>query len=477
VVEEVSARQKIGLALSGGGARGITHIGVLKALEELRVPIDYIAGTSMGSIVGGLYASGLSTEQLDKAVNTIDWENIFNFEINRDQLSYREKQNQRRFFNFEFGFTQKGLAIPSGFIGGEKMFLELKRLTKGINTDFSTLPIPFNAVATDLNTAKPYILEKGDLALALRASMAVPFIFAPVEIDDHVLVDGNILNNLPVDVVKEMGADIIIAINISTPLEEIRSESSLLDVARQALDVALIQNTRRILQEANIVVTPDLEGFMTTDFTKGSAMIEKGYEAIMKKAMLFKGLAINASDYTAYRNAIMQEKPEPLDTVTPEFVHFTSNERTAKESLQDKLHYLVGRNLVIDDIEYAIHDLMALNDFEQITYDIVRDKQNKEGLLFNIQEKPWGPHYFRLGLNATTSFDDKAEFSILVRHERLNIGSLGAEWINETKLGTSYEFFTEFYQPLDHRRRFFVAPYAVFGRFFLRSRTTTSKHC
>lgn len=464
--EAVSSRPKIGLALSGGGARGITHIGVLKALEELQVPIDYIAGTSMGSIIGGLYASGLSTEQLDTAVNTIDWEAVFNFEIDRDQLSYREKQNQRRFFSFEFGFTKKGLTAPSGFIGGEKMFLELKRLTRGINTDFSKLPIPFNAVATDLNTADPYILKKGDLALALRASMAVPFVFAPVEIEGHVLVDGNILNNLPVDVVKAMGADIVIAINISTPLEEIHSNSSLLDVARQALDVALIQNTRRTLQEANIVVTPELEGFLLTDFIRGAEMIQKGYEAIMNKSPLFKGISMNTADYTTYRQSIVQKKPKSLETITPAFIRFTGNERTNETALTKELHDMVGRNLVIEDIEQIIYNLMTLNDFEQITYDVVRDAQNNEGLLFHLQEKSWGPHYFRLGLNATTSFDDKAEFGMLMRHEKLNIGQLGAEWINELKLGTFYEISTEFYQPISYTRRFFIAPYAVFGRNF-----------
>lgn len=465
--ENTSTRPKIGIALSGGGARGIAHIGVLQALEKLQVPIDYVAGTSMGSIVGGLYASGLTSKELDNAVNNINWSDILDLDIDRKRLSYREKQNQQRFFSFEFGIANGSLTAPSGFINGEQLFLVLRRLTRGIDLDFSKLPVPFKAVATDLNTAEPYILEKGDLAFALRASMAVPLIFAPVEVDGHLLVDGNILDNLPVDVVKAMGADLVIAVNISAPLEEIQSGSSLLGVARQSLDVALIQNTRRALQEADIVVTPDLEGFSAADFDKGTAMIIKGFEAVMQKAALFKGLAVPEATYKQYQADLKKKVVSPPTAIKPAFIHFTGNERTGKAALQKKLAHLIDRNLVVEDIEDAVNDLVILNDFEQVTYKITQNAQGEQGLLFKVQEKPWGPNYFHVGVNATTSFDDKAEFSVLIHHERPSIGLLGAEWVNELQFGTDYGFFTELYQPLDPHRRFFVAPYVMIGRSFL----------
>ena len=466
--DTLNSRPKIGVALSGGGARGIAHLGALQALAELRVPIDYIAGTSMGSIVGGLYASGLSVEELHRAVEEINWEKVFNLKIDRKQLSYREKQNQRRFFQIEIGLNNNNIpTVPPGVVGGQNLFLELKRLTRGIDTDdFDKLPIPFKAVAVDVNTAETYWLEKGDLALALRASMAVPLAFAPVEIDGRLLVDGGVLNNLPVDVVTAMGADIVIAINISAPLNEIQSSASFLAVASQSLDVALIQNTRRALENADIVITPDLQGYGFTDFSQGTEMIKKGYEAVIEKSALFAGIQISPTAYAHYRQQLANKTPKVPEYYIPDTIKFTGHQRTNTATLQGQLNELKGKELSIGDIEQEIKQLMSLNDFEQITYNIVKEKSGQTGLIFNVREKSWGPSYFRLGLNARTRFDDKAEFTALLRHEKLNINRFGAEWITELSFGSGYGLFTEFYQPLDYRRRFFIAPYTQFRRFF-----------
>jgi NTE family protein len=464
-----ASRPKIGLALSGGGARGIAHVGVLKALEELQVPIDYIAGTSMGSIAGGLYASGLSSQELRNAVESVNWNKIFNLNIDRHQLSYREKQNQRRLFQLDIGLDKDyRLGTTSGVVGGQNLFLALKRLTRGIHMeDFSKLPIPFKAVAVDVNTAETYWLEKGDLALALRASMAVPLAFAPVEIDGHLLVDGGILNNLPVDVVRAMGADIVIAVNISAPLEEIKSNSSFITMAAQSLDVALLQNTRRALENADLIITPNLKGYSAADFNKGTEMIAKGYEAVIKKSYLFKALSVTPAEFARYRAAVAAKIPPSSDTITPTFLKFTGNKRTSTAALQGKLNDLIGHGLSIEDIELETNRLMSLNDFEQITYQIIDNEQGETGLLFDVREKAWGPSYFRLGLNARTNFEDKVDFTILLRHERLNMNRFGAEWVTELALGSDYGLFTEFYQPLDYRRYFFIAPYADFHRTFV----------
>jgi NTE family protein len=465
---QAAERPKIGIAFSGGGARGIAHIGVLQALEELKIPIDYIAGTSMGSIVGGLYASGLSSKELDNAVRQIDWESIFNLKNDRNQLSYREKQNQRRFFQLEFGLDKNySLTSSAGLVGGQNLLLALKRLTRGVRLkSFSQLPIPFRAVATDINTAEPFVLKKGDLALTLRASMAVPFAFSPVEIDGHLLVDGGILNNLPVDVVRAMGADIVIAVNISMPLKEIKASSSFFTIASQSLDTALIQNTRRALEHADIIITPELKGYGFTDFSKGVEMISKGYEAIIKKSQLFQAFRLSATDYDSYRANVNAKKPPLPKKITPSFLKFTGNKRTSNKLLQKKLEGLIGKQLNIDQLEKETNSLMSLNDFEQITYDIIDNKQGDTGLSFDIREKRWGPNYFRFGLNTTTSFSDKAELITLLRHEQLNINRFGAEWITEIGMGAGYGFLTEFYQPLDYKRKYFIAPYANFSRIF-----------
>lgn len=462
-------RPKIGVALSGGGARGLAHIGVLKALEEHQVPIDYIAGTSMGSIIGGLYASGLSIQELTHAVEKeIDWDRALNYTENRDQLSFRDKQNQRRFFQLELGLNETGLTAPPGFIGGQNLFMELKRLTRDIHLDdFSKLPIPFKTVATDLNTAKPYLLEKGDLALALRASMAVPFAFAPVKIDGRLLADGGIVNNIPVDIVRNQGADIVIAVDITNPLEKIDSSSSFLSVAKQSLNVSLIQNALLAVTKADIVLRPEIKDFSVTDFKRGPELIAKGYETAMEKSAVLERLALSDQDYANYRTAMRAKIPARPETITPAFIKFTGNRRTHTMALQRKLQYLIGQQLHFEDIKQAANEIMSLNEFEQVTYNLIRDSHGTTGLVFNVREKPWGPNYFRLGLNVSSSFDDKTDFLILLRHEKLNINRLGAEWVNEIEFGSGFSLFTEIYQPLDYHRHFFLAPYAKLERRFV----------
>jgi len=462
------AHPKIGVALSGGGARGLAHLGVLEALEELQVPIDYLAGTSMGGIIGGLYASGLSLKELRKAVLTeIDWDKVFNSKAYREQLTFREKRNQRRFFQIEIGLGKNGLTAPAGFIGGQSLLMELKRLTRNISIDdFSKLPIPFKAVATDLRTAEPYVLEKGDLALALRASMAVPFAFAPVEIDGHLLADGNILNNLPVDVVRAMGAEVVIAVNISTPLSDIDTSSSFFTVTKQAITAALIQNTRRALQQADLIITPALDQYNTTDFKKAAELIEEGYRTVMKMAFLFQGLRNSPKQYQRYRTTLQARIPTAQGMVTPTFIKLVGQQRTHAQILYHKVANLLNRPVNMEDIHLASDRLMSFNEIEQVTYHLQQDRHGNSGIVFKVQEKSSGPNYFRFGLNMSTNFKDKISFNVLSRHERLNINRLGAEWINELQVGVGYLFHTEFYQPLDYHQRYFIMPFAELERHF-----------
>jgi len=251
-------RPKIGLALSGGGARGLAHIGVLRELEAKKIPIDYIAGTSMGSIVGGLYATGMSTDDLEWIVKSIDWDRVMRPTTDRKKQEYSAKQADKNYFvDLELGLSKKGPKTGKGFAGGQQLMLELQRIVGSIKEqNFDDFPIPFRAIATDLNAAEPYSIAYGDLAMAMRASMAVPLVFGPVKHHDRLLVDGGILNNLPVDVVKQMGADIVIAVNISSPLAKVDENSSLISVSYQSVDVALVQNTIQSLGLADIVIAP-----------------------------------------------------------------------------------------------------------------------------------------------------------------------------------------------------------------------------
>lgn len=472
---------KIGLALSGGGARGLSHIGVLQALEELRIPITYLSGTSMGGLVAGLYASGLTTQELkEAATGGIDWKKVFSTVPPHEELSLRDKQQLSRFIpGLEVGLSSEQL-ISSGFLGGQELFLTLHRYTRGIEVpDFNQLPIPFKCVATDINKAEPVVLEKGNLAMALRATMSVPFAFSPIEIDNQLLVDGGILNNLPIDVARKMGANVVIAINISSPVGKADQSSSFVTVALQSVDIALVQNTLQSLQSiknSDILIQPDIDEFTSSDFEKAEILIQRGYDAIMGKSWLFTGLALSEEEYQGYRQMIEARKPQGEDrNIQPAFIDFKGNKRTEKKLLASRLDNLESKTLNVGDLENITRHLTRLNDISQVTYRITENEKGEKGVLFDVDEKSWGPHYLKLGINATTGFDRRADFNTLIRHSYLNATPYGGEWINELKLGNEYYYFTEFYQPLDYQGKFFVAPHFKLQRRFVDIYEQTSK--
>ena len=224
------ARPKIGLALGGGGARGTAHIGVIRALEEMHIPIDYVAGTSMGSIIGGLYSCGYTPDEMEKLIGSIPWDTLFQDAPDRKDQSFRQKEDDfERLIPFEFGLNLKkgGLVLPPGLIAGSKLGFVLENATMPCAsvTNFDQLRIPFRAVATDIQTGKPYVMSSGDLARVIRASMAIPAGFTPVEIDGHLLIDGGESENLPVQTVLAMGADIVIAVNVGSSGAEIGGQA------------------------------------------------------------------------------------------------------------------------------------------------------------------------------------------------------------------------------------------------------------
>jgi len=473
---------KIGLTLSGGGARGLSHIGVLQALEELRVPIAYLSGTSMGGVIGGLYASGLTTQELyQAATGGIDWKKVFSTVPPHEELSLRDKQQLSRFIpGLEVGLSSEQV-ISSGFLGGQELFLTLHRYTRGIELpDFNQLPIPFKCVATDINKAEPVVLEKGNLAMALRATMSVPFAFSPIEIDKHLLVDGGILNNLPVDVVRNMGANLVIAINISSPLGKADQSSSFVTVALQSVDTALVQNTIKSLQSLkhpDVLIEPNIEEFTSADFEKAELLIQRGYQAVMDKSALLSGLALSQEKYAQYQQDIKSRIHEEVKTqnIKPAFIAFKGNKRTDEQILSARIGNLENKELSISDLEESARQLTRLDDIGQVTYRISQNEQGEQGVIFNVDEKSWGPHYLKLGINATTGFDRRADFNTLIRHSYLNATPYGGEWINEIKLGNEYYYFTEFYQPLDHKGTFFIAPYFKLQRRFVDIYEQTSK--
>lgn len=456
------AAPTVGLALSGGGARGIAHLGVLQALEELRVPVHYIAGTSMGSIIGGLYATGRTTEQMQQLIAEVRWDDVLSGQTSRDVLSYRDKaQNRSYFLELEVGLGSERSNAPSGVVAGQNLLLTLRRAIGPLNTtDFTQLAIPFRAVATDINAAEPYVIESGDLAVAMRASMAIPLVFDPVALDGRLLADGGLLNNLPVDVAREMGADLVIAVNVSSPLRGIDADSSFLSVAVQSIDAALVQNTIRSLGEADLVVAPDLSGLNAGNFELSQQLIQRGYDATMRKRRLLRTLALSEEAYARYRDELLN----PMTSNPPrlEFVEFEGNNRTATSRLAARTEALVNQPASVEQIEAAAQEIMAMQSFHSVGYVFVRDENNRQGVRFMVQEKPWGPRYLRFGFELASDFDFDTDFNFRTRYRQLNINRLGGEWLADLEIGSRLVFGTRFYQPLDRRGRFFIRPYAEF---------------
>ena len=450
-------RPKIGLVLSGGGARGLAHIGVLRALEAKHIPIDYIAGTSMGSIVGGLYATGMNTDDLEWVVKSIDWDRVFRPTIDRKKQQYSAKQADKSYLvDLELGLSKGGPKTGKGFAGGQQLMLELQRIVGSIKTQsFDDYPIPFRAVATDLNAAEPYVIDHGDLAMAMRASMAVPLVFGPIKHQGRFLADGGILNNLPVDVAKNMGADIIIAVNISTPLNKIDENSSVLSATYQSVDVALVQNTIRSLGLADIVIAPELKDLGPSDFEKYKDFIEAGVKGVESKSLVLDHLSLNYNDYLTSidsRNLLIQEIPKEID-----FVSFNGNKRTSIERLTNKSKKIIGRPFVTAEIQDLADDLAVDNDILTVTYKVVTNDKGQRGIEFTIKEKNWGPDYLKFGLKVADDFDSNTRISLLARHHRYNINRKGGEWINDFSVGSVLQWHSELNQPMDYADKYFLS--------------------
>ena len=455
-VSAAEPRPKVGLVLSGGGARGIAHVGVIKALHEKNIPIDYVAGTSMGAIVGGLYAIGMSPEDLEWAVKSVDWDKALNPGYPRQLKNYRQKQEEKDYFTeLEIGISKEGAKSGVGLVGDHRVMLELQRLVGNFNVqDFDDFPIPFRAVATDLNAGESYVMDHGDLAMAMRASMAVPLVFGPVKHQGRYLVDGGILKNLPVDVAKDMGADIIIAVNISSPLGQVNDSSSVVSVTYQSIDVALIQNTKASEKQADIVIKPPLKNIQPNMFDRAKAMINDGYLATFSQSEALSSLALSDFDYLTHletRNFLPREVPSRI-----QFVHFEGNQRTSTERLSERASDILGQDFQAGVLQNFVNEVVTSEpDIQNITYKVV-EEQGRRGILFKVQEKRWGPDYLRFGLKVADDFDSNTRISLLVRHQRFNINSKGGQWTNDLSIGSVLGWQSELYQPLDFKNKYFA---------------------
>jgi NTE family protein len=458
---------KIGLVLSGGGARGIAHAGVIQWLEEHRIPVDYISGSSMGGIVGALHAMGNSAAEIREILNSVRWEEILTTGPNFRQLSFRRKEDRRAYQSkIELGLRH-GLSLPLGLSTDHYIGLLFDRLTlpyAGLGS-FDDLPIPFRCVATDFLKGQSVVLKDGSLASAMRATMSIPGVFRPVERDGRVLVDGGLLNNIPTDVIKELGPNVVIAVDVGTPLGDMETIASMAGILSQSVSIMLVEADRRNLRLADIIINPadDLGGHSFLDFSNINNLIDIGYQAAKNKAAVLEKFALDEAEWNEY---LAQRSARKRTAVpVPEALEITGVSAGAQHRLRDRLKGYVGRPLEPEQLENELTKITGQGRYEGLEYAVLpaNERSNHNLLQISVKEKYSAPPTLNLGIELDGSEVDQFNFTIGGRLTLYDLGKYGAEWRSDVKVGLNNLFGTEYFYPLG-ANGFFAAPRISYRR-------------
>ncbi len=457
-------RPKVALVLSGGGARGFSHVGVIRELERLGVKIDIVAGTSMGAMVGGGYASGYSVEQMQDIILGVDWKEMFALRPDRDEINWRRRQDDFKGLGTqEIGLSKKGVLFPDSVVPAQHLEIFLRSITRHVSsvTDLSKLSIPFAAIATDLDTGEAVVMQKDvTLADAMRSSMSVPGAFSPFPYKNHVLVDGGLAQNLPVEQAKAMGADIIIAVNAGTPLGKSKDIHSVAGVMGQMIGILTERNvdhSKSLLTEKDILITTDLTGFNAGDFQKAEAIIEAGEKSAQKYEPQLKRLAVSQKTFEqwnlARQSAVQPPQARQVDSVQVQGLEVVNPKSVIKSADLD-----LTKPITEDQIAQASAKIWATDDFTLVPYTFEPGPNGTQTLVWRPQEKPWGYNTIRVGGKISTDFNQEHTFDFLVAHTMGWLNSWGGEWRNEAQIGKDSYFSTSFYQPLGAASPLFLMP-------------------
>jgi len=465
-IEPHVSRPKVCLVLSGGGARGAAHIGVLKVLEELRVPVDCVTGTSMGSIVGAAFASGIAIEDMEKTLESMSTQLLFKDLPPREERAVRLKRDDATNLSpVEIGFRDGNVLLPKGAVSGVQLESVLRRLSKVRGFQhFDELPIPFRAVATDLVTGKAVVLSEGELSVAMRASMSVPGVIEPLRLDNRLLVDGGLTDNLPVDVARAMGADIVIAVNLGTPLLKPEALNSILGVTGQMVSILTQQNVQASLasmKPTDVLIVPQLGDFSASDFDHLPETVPIGEAAARAVSDELVKLSVSPSEYEAWRQRRLAGITVALPPVDE--IRFAKLEHVNPDIARSVLQTQTGVPLDQSALDRDMRRLYGTGDFERVSYQLL-EEPGKHILSVDAVEKAWGPNYFRMGLGLSSDFRGDAFFNLLASYRKTWLNRLGGEWRTDVQFGQTNRIATEFYQPVVASQTFFVVPSASYLR-------------
>jgi NTE family protein len=464
---QAPAPPRIGLVLGGGGARGGAHVGVLQVLEDLRVPVDCIAGTSMGALVGGAYAAGVAPADIRELIARTDWVNIFDDSAGREQVNIRRKELDDRFYSgIELGISRDGVKFREGAVAGEKLKLLFNQLVRADLGDrpIEDLRMPLAIIATDIGTGERVAIRSGNLTTAMRASMSVPGLIAPVYRDGRKLVDGGLTDNLPIAEVRALcKADVVIAVNVGSPLFSPDEVKGIVTVLGQVVNLLTEQNVARSLAElqpGDVYIRPNLGDITSTAFTRQVEAAERGHAAALLSADELRRFSVSPQAYAAWQERVRLAEvrsPPVIDKVVVEETRFVNRDTVRRGISQEEGQPLDARMLAHDLVrEFNEGDLHSLD------YAVVRER-DKTILRITPVEKPWGPNYLRFGVNLATDFRSESTYNLRALYRGTWMNSLGGEWLFGTQIGTLQRVDTEFYQPLDKNHTTFLRAYGNTG--------------
>jgi len=458
VEDQANDRPRIGLVLGGGGARGAAHVGVIRVLEEANIPIDYVSGTSMGSIVGALYSLGLSADEIEAALLAVDWGALFVDRPPRRGRTMRRKEDDvMTFFPIEFGLRNNRLVTPRGLIAGQKLAFAFPGTGMLSNTheSFDDLPIPYRAVASDLESGEKVVLDHGNLIRAIRASMSIPGIFPPVEIDGRLLVDGYLTSNVPVDAALGMGADYIIAVEVGRRTEDITRED-LLSLGGIEEQAGRIQSQRALedeLSRANILIRPQLNKWSGQEYDRLAEIMPLGEVAAREQFDALAALGLPANEFTAWRQKVSSH---PVTVPLVERVDLVNETRIEDDVIRDRLDIPLGQPLDEQRLQECFESIYELGLVERSGFDLLHDGAQNV-LRVYVHEKPYAPYLVYLGGSYRMSYSGISPFNLHLRINKLEVNRRGAEWRTDLSIGSVFGVYSEFYQPIDFQRRWFAS--------------------
>ncbi|EML0171361.1 patatin-like phospholipase family protein [Vibrio parahaemolyticus] len=462
--EDTPTRPKVAVVLAGGGAKGAAHIGVLKALEEMHIPVDIITGTSMGAYVGGLYATGMSADEIESFIYSVDWNSGYRDRVDRSQRRVRDKEYEDRYqITTDLGLRFGEVRAPTGVVQGQNMLRVLRETTGNLGRfdSFDELAIPYRSVATDILELDEVVIGNGYLVDAMMASMSVPGALPPYKLNGHMLVDGGVVNNMPVDVARAMGADVVIAVDISTDYKTEDDFTGLFTVADQLSNYLVRRSTQQqveTLQEHDVYIRPNVGQMETVEFDKMPWAFQSGYDITKEMESKLAGLRLSNAEYQKYIDHKQEVRKKFVygdDRVVDEIV-IVNNTHYSDVLLTNRLELETGRKIETAEIEKAVENLYALDRFELITYHF-EEVDGSNLLVFDVNEKSWGPNYLNFRFFLEDDFDTDSQYGIGMSTNFTNLNSHGAEMALNVEMGTDKLIEAELYSPVLSSQEFFVA--------------------